>query len=153
MKILMVCLGNICRSPMAEGILRDRLEKAGIEAFLDSAGTADYHAGEAPDHRAIRCMRQYGIDISGLRARQFSRDDFARFDFIFTMDESNHRNVLVQAETEEEKKKVMMFLELLFPGKKQSVPDPWFGDMEGFFEVAEMLMKASDKFVTQLQVE
>lgn len=150
MKILMVCLGNICRSPMAEGIMRAKLEDAGFDAVVDSAGTADYHRGESPDHRAVKCMKQHGIDISGLRARQFSRKDFEKFDFIFTMDESNHRNVMAQAETDEEKKKVMMFLELMYPGQKQSVPDPWFGDMDGFFEVAEMLMKASDKFVARI---
>lgn len=147
----MVCLGNICRSPMAEGIMRKKLEDAGIDATVDSAGTSNYHIGEHPDDRAIRCMRQLGIDISYLRARQFSPYDFQQFDYIFTMDENNHKNVLALAQSSMEKNKVTMMLDVLHPGKKRSVPDPWFGEMDGFFDVAEMLDEACERFVVKLK--
>ncbi len=147
----MVCLGNICRSPMAEGIFRAKTAEAGIELEVDSAGTADYHVGEEPDPRAIENMRSHGIDISNLRGRQFVQEDFDRFDHIFTMDESNHLNVLRLARTEEDKAKVSMFLNSLVPGSNSPVPDPWFGGNDGFEDVFQMLSKTSDKIVEELK--
>ncbi len=146
----MVCLGNICRSPMAEGILRKKMEDANLEFELDSAGTGNYHIGEHPDHRAVKCMKSNGIDISKLRARQISPRDLAFYDIIFTMDESNHKNVLALASNNEEANKVKMFLNELEHGKNRSVPDPWFGDESGFDEVYEMLDKAADAYVNRL---
>ena len=143
----MVCLGNICRSPMAEGIMRAKLERAGIAFELDSAGTGNYHIGEHPDHRAVKCMKSKGIDISYLRARQISARDLAHYDIIFTMDESNQKNVLALTNDDVEKQKVRMFLNELHPGKNVSVPDPWFGDEDGFFEVYELLDNAANAFV------
>src|SRR3954471_11133184 len=88
MKLLMVCIGNICRSPLAEGIMKEKLKKAGLNFYVDSAGMINYHVGECPDHRSIEVAKQYGIDISGQKARMFKRDDFETFDLIFAMDNS-----------------------------------------------------------------
>jgi protein-tyrosine phosphatase len=135
----MVCLGNICRSPMAEGIMRARAEEMNMELELDSAGTSGHHSGESPDRRAISCMKEKGIDISKLRARRFSVEDFNRFDIIFTMDHSNHRDVLALARTEDDRSKVHLFLAEF--GNK-AVPDPWYGEMTGFYEVFDLLNEA-----------
>lgn len=147
MKILMVCLGNICRSPMAEGILRHHAEAQGWSITVDSAGTGGWHVGEAPDKRAIRAAKQYGVDISQLRARQFSVDDFDRFDRIFVMDRSNRSNVLALARNEEDRLKVDLFLHQLQPMSDAEVPDPWYGDEDGFHSVYDLLERASLAFI------
>ena len=126
----MVCLGNICRSPMAEGILRDLAKKKNIDIDIDSAGTGNYHVGEAPDPRSISTARQFGIDISQLRARQFTEKDFDNFDIIYVMDHSNKADVLKLARSSEDEKKVQLFLDLLKNNKSKDVPDPWFGDLQ-----------------------
>ena len=147
MRVLMVCLGNICRSPMAEGVLRAEATKRGVAIEVDSAGTANYHTGEAPDARAVKCMNTYGIDISGLRARQFSRVDFEQFDHIFVMDRSNLRNVLTLAENDEHRSKVKLWLHHAPTSKHEEVPDPWYGEMDGFHEVYNMIVEASHGFL------
>ncbi len=139
----MVCLGNICRSPMAEGILRDHIEKAGLKVIVDSAGTSGYHSGEAPDFRAVRTLKKKGIDISGLSARLFTVTDFDDFDYIYVMDTSNLINVLNLARNEDDKKKVILIMNEVSPNKNQSVPDPYYGGIEGFEEVYTMLDHAS----------
>ncbi len=149
----MVCLGNICRSPMAEGIFRARAQEAGLSIEVDSAGTANYHVGEEPDPRAIDNMRSHGIDISTLRGRQFTQADFDTFDQIYTMDESNHQNVLRLARSDEDRAKVSMFLNSLVPGSDSPLPDPWFGGVDGFEDVYQMLSKTSDKIVSELKNE
>lgn len=151
MKILMVCLGNICRSPMAEGILRDKLTARNIPASVDSAGTGNYHIGEAPDERAISTARKNGVDISSLAARQFTAEDFDRFDFIFVMDTSNRRNVLSLATDEVHHRKVRLMLDVLYPGQDMEVPDPWFGNMEGFDHVFGLLDTACDEVVEEIE--
>src|SRR5207253_406313 len=98
-KILFVCLGNICRSPLAEGILRDKLKSRNVEVEIDSAGTASYHVGEPPDERAIKIAKKYGVDISKLRGRQFSAKDFDDFDLIYVMDNSNYTDVIALAKS------------------------------------------------------
>lgn len=135
---------------MAEGILRKKMEDAHLEFELDSAGTGNYHIGEHPDHRAVKCLKSNGIDISKLRARQISPRDLAHYDIIFAMDESNHKNVLVLASNKDEANKVRMFLNELEHGKNRSVPDPWFGDERRFDEVYEMLDKAAEGFVRRV---
>ena len=150
MKILFVCLGNICRSPLAEGIFRDMAGKKKIKVDIDSAGTGAWHAGENPDPRAIATAKKFGVDISGLVARQFSPDDFDHFDKIYVMDRSNYKDVMSLARKEHHGEKVDLFLNLLHPGKNRDVPDPWYGGPEGFTEVYRLLESACEKLAEQL---
>ncbi|MCW5897982.1 MAG: low molecular weight phosphotyrosine protein phosphatase [Flavobacteriales bacterium] len=151
MKILTVCLGNICRSPMAEGVLRHRARERGITIVTDSAGTGDYHVGEAPDKRAIAAMRRQGIDISDLRARQFSVEDYQRFDLIVTMDASNTRNVLRLAPDQTLARKVKPILDYAPHLPHREVPDPYYGGEEGFDEVYDMLVEACDAVLDEVE--
>src|SRR6195952_4589688 len=108
MRILVVCLGNICRSPMAEGVLRQKLKEKGMDIYLDSAGTGAYHIGEHPDERAIKTARKNGVDISQLCARQFHQSDFDEFDRIYAMDSSNFKDMVSLARSKEDVTKVRM---------------------------------------------
>ncbi len=147
-KILMVCLGNICRSPLAEGILANKLPK---DIFIvDSAGTGNYHVGSPPDKRSILTAKQHGLDISLQRARQFGRKDFENFDYIFVMDGSNYDNVIELAKTEDERKKVDLILNQLFPNENVDVPDPYFGLQNGFEDVYQMLDEACEILAKKL---
>ncbi len=139
MKILMVCLGNICRSPLAEGILQDKIIKRNLPSVVDSAGTAAYHVGEPPDPRSKETAAKYGINISHQRARRFEVADFDRFDKIYAMDYSNYSDIIHKARNEEDKKKVEMIMETLYPGKEIDVPDPYYGGDKGFEKVYKML--------------
>lgn len=145
-KVLMVCLGNICRSPMAEGILIHKINQRNLAIEVDSAGTGNYHVGEHPDSRAIATAKKFGIDISGLIARQFTSIDFSIFDWILVMDSSNAKNVLELASSDEDKSKVKMFLEFS-DRKDKNVPDPWFGNNNGFVDVFKMLEVACEGFL------
>lgn len=149
-KVLMVCLGNICRSPMAEGILRHLAQQKNIALQIDSAGTGSWHVGEAPDKRAIDCMKKNGIAISSLRARQFQNSDFEQFDYIFTMDSQNYQDVIKQTRSEVLQQKVDLYMNQVTPGFNQNVPDPYFGGDEGFEQVYQMLVKASEAFLQKL---
>ena len=142
-RILMVCLGNICRSPLAEGIMRTKL--FGRKEFeVDSAGTGGWHAGEAPDPRSVAIAKENGLDISAQRGRQFSVTDFDRFDHIFVMDNSNYRDVIRLARNAQDKQKVSMILDAIFPGENVDVPDPYYGGSDGFANVYDMLDQACD---------
>lgn len=152
MKVLMVCLGNICRSPLAEGVLRKMAEDRGVQLEVDSCGTANYHVGEAPDPRSIKKAEEYGIDISGLKGRQFSAVDFDRFDRIFVMDTQNLKDVLAKARTREDIEKVQLMMSQLYPDGKINVPDPYYGDFDGFEEVYQMLNNACDVFLSKVPV-
>ena len=147
----MVCLGNICRSPLAEGILRSKTEKLGLTVFVDSAGTSNYHIGEHPDKRAIANAKKHGIDISKLKARQFKPEDFDKFDLIFAMDESNYSNVISHARNEDDIKKVELILNRIIPKNNSSVPDPYFGGEEGFEHVFQLLDKACEYIANSLK--
>jgi protein-tyrosine phosphatase len=151
MKILSVCLGNICRSPMAEGILRKKIQDSGLDIELDSAGTAAYHVGEMPDPRARETLLEHDIDISDLRGRQFVQQDFDRFDLILAMDEENYHNILRLARNDKDRKKVKMLMNYLMPGENISVPDPYFGGPGGFHNVYDMIDKATDKLLESLK--
>jgi len=145
-KILMVCLGNICRSPLAEGILREKTNQLGISVFIDSAGTSNYHIGEHPDKRTIANAFKHGVDISKLKGRQFTTEDFDQFDTIFVMDSSNYTNVIVLARNEKDVKKVELILNRLHPNENRAVPDPYFGGEQGFEDVFVLL----DRVCTQI---
>ncbi len=147
MKILLVCLGNICRSPMAEGILRDMIQKQGLAHTTDSAGTGDYHVGEAPDERAVRSMRSHDIDISDLRARQIRPSDFHDFDLLLAMDASNLKNMLAIAPNEGSKKKARLMMDHAPARALREVPDPYFGGDEGFEQVYRMLTEACNNLL------
>jgi len=150
MKILFVCLGNICRSPMAEGILLDRIEKLGLEGSwsVDSAGFETFHNGDPPDNRAIHVAVKKGIDLSGLRARLFHVDDFDAFDKIFVMDHKNYRDVIGRARNLADQNKVDYILNLTEPGKNLTVTDPWYGDIRDFEKVFLILEKAIHTLLT-----
>jgi protein-tyrosine phosphatase len=150
MKILMVCLGNICRSPLAEGILKQKIHNKGLEGWsVDSAGTGHWHVGELPDRRSISTAEKHGIDLSDQRARQFSPKDFERFDQILVMDDSNLRDVLHMAPGEEHKEKVKLIMNYVFPNENQSVPDPYWND-DGFEQVFQMLDTACERLIEAL---
>lgn len=144
----MVCLGNICRSPLAEGILASKLPKD--KFIVDSAGTGNYHVGKQPDHRSIATAKKNGIDISNQKARQFTTNDFDRFDYIFVMDNSNYDDVVFLAKTEEQKQKVQLILNELFPGDNVDVPDPYYGLQNGFDMVFEILDETTDLIAKKL---
>lgn len=146
--ILFVCLGNICRSPMAEGAMRAAAEQAGLEVEIDSAGTGDWHVGNPPDPRALATARDNGIDITGLRARQVSREDFTRFTHIFALDADNLHNLyaLAPGETTAE---IALLLDFV-PGREgQAVADPYFGGDEGFVRTWEDVTAAAEALVAR----
>ncbi|MGG7037074.1 MAG: low molecular weight protein-tyrosine-phosphatase [Flavobacterium sp.] len=147
-KILMVCLGNICRSPLAEGLLASKLPKN--DFIIDSAGTGDYHIGKQPDKRSIQTAQKNGLDISRQKARQFTVYDFENFDYIFVMDKSNYEDVLRLARNEIHRQKVELILEHLFPGENVDVPDPYFGLQNGFEIVYDMLNQSCDIIAKKL---
>lgn len=151
MKVLMVCLGNICRSPMADGWLRHKATELGLPIEVDSAGTANYHVGTAPDSRMRRWSKEAGVSIDNLRARQFSVHDFDQFDIIFAMDQSNMRNILSLARSEEDSLKVRLFLNELHPGKNEEVPDPYYGTDSDFKHVVSLLEEATTAFLKNEQ--
>ena len=146
MKILMVCLGNICRSPLAEGILRHKIEQAGLDWHVESAGTGSWHVGEAPDPRSQKIAALNGIDISRQKAQKFIPEHFSKFDVIYTMDSSNYRDVVNQATNESDKNKVELIMNVVIPGKNQAVPDPYYDD-ELYEVVYEMLDMACEGVV------
>ena len=141
-KILMVCLGNICRSPLAEGLLAAKLPKD--KFYVDSAGTGAYHIGKQPDQRSVLTAQKKGLDITYQKARQFTLRDFEDFDYIFVMDNTNYDDVLYLAKNDSHKKKVHLILNELFPGDNVDVPDPYYGLQNGFDMVYEMLDETCD---------
>ena len=147
-KVLMVCLGNICRSPLAEGILKSKIQKQNV--IVDSAGTGAYHIGKLPDPRSIEVAKKHGIDITDQRARKISKVDLDTFDFIFVMDESNYRNVLMMATNETQSAKISMIMKTIYPREDISVPDPYYGGDNGFEQVYQMLDEACDVIVNKI---
>ena len=147
-KILMVCLGNICRSPLAEGILQSKLPSG--KFTIDSAGTGDYHIGSLPDKRSIEVAKKYDLDISNQRGRQFSEADFDRFDIIYVMDNSNYENVIKKARNDKDIEKVKMILNEIYPGQNHDVPDPYTGGIQGFDSTFKMLDEACNEIAKKI---
>ena len=141
-KFLMVCLGNICRSPLAKGILSNKFSK--LDVYIDSAGTSGYHIGESPDPRSINIAQKNNIDISSQRARKISKNDIKKFDLIYAMDKSNYKSIISLCESEKDKTKIKLILNESFPGKNLDVPDPYLLDDKGFKEVFDLLNAACE---------
>jgi protein-tyrosine phosphatase len=147
MRILMVCLGNICRSPLAEGILKHKAKKAGLHWIVESAGTNGYHVGEAPHRLSQKVAAMNGIDICRQRARRFIKEDFERYDKIYAMADDVIDDIRQIAGKKYDASKVDLFLNELYPGKNASVPDPWYGPEAGYHEVYTLIDAACDKII------
>jgi len=143
----MVCLGNICRSPIAEGVLQEKAWKAGLKWSVESAGTNGYHTNEPPHPLSQKVSRLNGIDISKQRSRSFIADDFDRFDKIYAMSDDVIDDMKRIARNKFDKTKVELLLNELFPGQNIDVPDPWYGPEKGYHEVYKMINEACEKIV------
>ena len=143
----MVCLGNICRSPIADGVLRHKVNKLNLNIIVDSAGTANYHIGASPDKRMIATAKMKGVDIGFLKARQFEYKDFEEFDSIFVMDQNNYKNVIQLAKTDQDKCKVKLLLDVTSKVHRKEVPDPYYGTQTDFEEVYELVDQATDAII------
>ena len=153
MKILMVCLGNICRSPMAEAVLQKKANEAGLNWEVDSAGTNNYHTGEAPHRLSQKVAKLNGLDISGQCARNFIPGDFDRFDKIYAMAKDVISDMKSIAGNKYDPDKVELIMNETEPGKNNDVPDPWYGTEPGYHVVYEMLDKAADAIVKKALME
>ncbi|MEP7169005.1 MAG: low molecular weight protein-tyrosine-phosphatase [Bacteroidota bacterium] len=149
MKLLMVCIGNICRSPLAEGIMKEKLKNAGLDFFVDSAGMISYHTGEPPDSRSIEIAKQNGIDISNQLARQITKNDFEKFDLIFAMESSVYDELIFLAPSAKQKIKVHLFLDFAEWKFFSDVPDPYYGTKKDFEEVFQLINDVSEKIITK----
>jgi protein-tyrosine phosphatase len=146
----MVCLGNICRSPLAEGILQYKINENNLSHLVDSAGTAAYHVGNKPDLRSIAVAKKYGIDLTKQKARQFKKSDFDKFDIIYAMDTENYNNICKLAGSMEDSNKVKLILNEITQESNSSVPDPYYGGDNGFENVYQMLDIACDKIMENI---
>jgi len=149
MKILMVCLGNICRSPLAEGIMRQKIEERGLAWKVDSSGTSGWHEGNLPDRRSIEVARANGLDITNQRSRQINAQDLSSFDLILAMDSSNYNDILRLAVSDIQKEKVKLILNYLYPNENRGVPDPYY---EGGFEKVYLMLEKSCENIIQLHI-
>lgn len=147
MKILMVCLGNICRSPLAEGILQHKANAAGLQWQVDSAGTNGYHTGEAPHKLSQKVAKLNGIDICEQRARQFIPADIDSYDTIYAMADDVVEDIKRIAGKNFKPEKVELFLNELYPGEHRSVPDPWYGTEPGYHEVYKLIEQTCEKII------
>ncbi|HEX6915005.1 MAG TPA: low molecular weight protein-tyrosine-phosphatase [Chitinophagaceae bacterium] len=147
MKILMVCLGNICRSPLAHGILEHKARQAGLDWTIDSAGTGDWHVGEPPHHLSQKVARLNGIEICEQSARQFRPSDMQEFDRIYVMDQNNYNEVKRIAGKLFDETRVELFLNELYPGRNMEVPDPWYGEEPGYHEVFDLINRTCDRII------
>lgn len=149
MKILMVCLGNICRSPLAEGILQSKIDHLKLNWEVDSCGTSGYHNGELPDKRSIEVAKNHNIDITNQRSRKLLQADLDNFDLIIAMDSSNYADILRLSTSDEQSSKVKLLLNFLYKGENRAVPDPYY---EGGFEsVFHMIDLACDQIIQKYQ--
>lgn len=151
LRILMVCLGNICRSPIADGLLRRKVKENNLNILVDSAGTAAYHISKAPDSRMCSTAEEFGTNIKSLVARKFTINDFDDFDIIYAMDQSNRQNILSLARNNSDREKVRLILDELDSNSNLSVPDPYYGSLEDFKAVYELVEKVTSVIITKLK--
>jgi protein-tyrosine phosphatase len=151
-KVLFVCLGNICRSPTAEGVFRKQVAEAGLEKsiYIDSAGTHAYHVGEPPDSRAQETAARRGVDLSGIRGRRATVEDLERFDYVLAMDLENYHHLHAMAEAHH-KQRIRLFLEFAAEIEEREVPDPYFGGASGFDRVLDMVEEASAGLLREIR--
>ena len=153
-KILFVCTGNICRSPTAEAVFKDLVHKQGLDdnIFVDSAGVSAYHAGEAPDPRAVSFARNQGINMSGITARKFDKNDFKDFDIILAMDHTHQHTMYGMRPKGEEyqKAKLYMFLDFAEDIENKDIPDPYYGGLEGFKKVFNLIEVGSEHLLKHI---
>lgn len=147
MKILMVCLGNICRSPLAEGILKKMADVKGLNWVIDSAGTEASHVGDPPHRLSQKVAREHGMDISSQRARRFKKSDLQDFDKIYVMAEDVYQDILDISGKEADLSKVDLLLNEIYPGEDQSVPDPWYGGEDGYHEAWDLIFSACSQII------
>jgi protein-tyrosine phosphatase len=148
-RVLMVCLGNICRSPLAEGILKSKIDTD--QVLVESAGTGGWHVGELPDPRSIEVAQDHQIDITYQRCRKFTYSDFEDYDWIYVMDDSNLKDVLHLAKNDQDKQKVRLILNEIYPDQNLDVPDPYYGGDKGFENVYQMLDEACEIISNKLK--
>lgn len=143
MKVLMVCLGNICRSPLAHGILKDKIKEHGLSWEVDSCGTSGFHNGELPDSRSVEVALKKGLDITDQRSRQLTFNDLNHFDLVIAMDSSNYSDIIQLCATDEQKQKVKLLLNYSHPGENRAVPDPYYhGSFEAVYDMIELACEA-----------
>lgn len=147
MKVLVVCLGNICRSPIAEGVLQKKADCAGLHWQVESAGTNGFHDGEPPHRLSQKVAKEQGIDIGHQRSRKFKKEDFANFDRIYAMAEDVLMDIKELGGNCYDVQKVSLFLNDLYPGENRNVPDPWYGDEDQYVEVFELISKGCDAII------
>jgi protein-tyrosine phosphatase len=147
MKVLMVCLGNICRSPLGEGILSDKAKQAGLHWEVDSAGTGSYHIGDAPHRLSQKVARMRGVDISNQTCRQFKKEDMLRFDKIYAMDKEVYHDIKRMSGELWNASKTDLVMNEVYPGENMDVPDPWYGAEKDYVEVFDMINKACDAII------
>ncbi len=155
MRVLMVCMGNICRSPMAEGVFRSMLQEASLleRVYVESAGTHSYHVGLEPDVRSQQAALRRGVDISGLRARQVTAEDLDSFDLLLAMDRSNYRHLLGLCSRPEHRGKIKLFMEYAPQLSDREIPDPYYGGPGGFERVLDLVEEASRGLLAQIQLQ
>src|SRR5215210_7855238 len=153
MKILMVCLGNICRSPLAEGILQHKAWKAGLNWSVESAGTNGYHTGEPPHKLSQKVAKLNGLDICKQRSRRFTAEDFQNFDIIYAMSSDVIEEMQRIGKKQFDQKKVKLLMNELHPGEDLDVPDPWYGPEPGYHEVYKMIDRACESIIEKYAVK
>ncbi len=148
----MVCLGNICRSPLAEGILKEKISKKGLKWNVESAGTNGYHTGEPPHLLSQKVAELNGIDISSQRSRKFVKHDLLEFDIIYAMANDVINDIQSICKGDSNNKKVVLFLNELYPGQQLDVPDPWSGPEKGYHEVYELISRVCDAIIENYMI-
>lgn len=154
-KVLFVCMGNICRSPMAEGVFRDLLEKVGLEdkIYIDSAGTHSYHLGAPPDIRSQQTTRRRGIDIKDIKARRVTTEDFTKFDYLLAMDKENYTHLLNACPQPECRPKIQLFLDYAPGIELEEVPDPYYGGLNGFEQIMDLVEEAAKGLLRHVRAQ